>query len=158
GLDVARHLERCRELASRGYRPSGLSVAQGRAGEPPVAASVWVRPAVTGEQRDALAQRQANAAVALLHLGQPEPVWPLFRQREHPDAGTHLIHGAGPLGADVRLLLGRLAVETDTSARQGLILALGEYTTGQLPADLVTEWAARLRKWYREDPDPGVHG
>src|SRR5207248_822819 len=118
GLGVAQHLERCRKLAAQGFRPAGLSVAEVRAGEPSVAASVWVRPAVTGEQRDALAQRQANAAVALLHLGEPGRVWPLFRHSEHPDLRTHLLHRAGPLRADVRLLLDQLAVEKDASARQ----------------------------------------
>src|SRR5207249_4199581 len=99
-----------------------------------------------------------NAAVALLHLGQPEGVWPLLRHTEHPDLRTHLLHRAGWLGVDVRLLLDRLAAEEDSSARQALILALGEYTTAQLPAPLRREWTARLLRWYRDDPDPGVHG
>src|SRR5262249_33440533 len=115
------------------------------------------RPPVTGEQRDALAQRQANAAVALLRLGRPERVWPLFRHTTYPDLRTHLVHRTGPLGADVRLLLGRLGAEQDPSARQALILALGEFRTEQLPVGLRAAWTARLLRWYREDPDPGLH-
>jgi serine/threonine protein kinase/formylglycine-generating enzyme required for sulfatase activity len=107
--------------------------------------------------RDALAQRQANAAVALLKLGRAERVWPLFRLGAYPDLRTHLLHRAGWLGADVRLLLDRLAEEEDASARQALILALGEYRTGELPVGLRREWTERLLHWYRDDPDPGVH-
>src|SRR5262249_31720301 len=108
--------------------------------------------------RDALARRQANAACALLHLGRPGRVWPLFRHSEHPDLRTHLLHRAGPLEVDARLLLDRLAVEEEPSARQALILARGEYTAAQLPRELREEWTARLLRCYREDADLGVHG
>jgi serine/threonine protein kinase/formylglycine-generating enzyme required for sulfatase activity/tetratricopeptide (TPR) repeat protein len=158
GLDLAQHRERCREVAAQGYRPVALSVAEGRNGEPAVAASSWRRPAATPEQRTALAQRQANAAVALLHLGRSEPVWPLFRHSEHPDLRTYLIHRAALLGAAARLLFGRLAAEQDTSARRVLLLALGEYDPGRLPAAERKEWSGQLLRWFREDADPGIHG
>src|SRR5262249_55580709 len=38
--------------------------------------------------RDALAQRQANAAVALLKMERAERVWPLFRLSKYPDLRT----------------------------------------------------------------------
>jgi formylglycine-generating enzyme required for sulfatase activity len=85
----------------------------------------------------------------------------MLRQSMYPDARTYLLHRAGPLGADVRLLLKQLEIESgplgDTSARQALILALGEYTAEQFPADHRKEWTARLLSWYRDDHDPGVH-
>ena len=156
GLGLEEELRRGRELAGRGYRPVGLSVAVGADGRR-LAAAVWQRPVVTEKERDRLGQRRANAAVALLHLGRPERVWPLLRQAPHPDARTYLLHRAGPLGADVGLLLRRLNVEEDASARQALILSLGEYTAEQLPAGRRKEWTRRLLDWYRNDPDPGVH-
>jgi hypothetical protein len=111
----------------------------------------------TEAERDRLASRQANAALTCLHLGHPESVWPLLRSSKYPDLRTYLLHRAAPLGVDVRLLLSRLRVERDASARQGLILALGEYGTAQLPKELRQEWSPRLLAWYRDDPDPGVH-
>jgi serine/threonine protein kinase/formylglycine-generating enzyme required for sulfatase activity len=155
GLDLAEHLRRGRELAARGYRPVGLSVAEedGKA----VAAVVWQRPVVTEHERDRRGQRRANAAVALLLLRRPEHAWPVWRHSPHPDARTYLLHWAGPLGIDVRVLLERLAVEKDNSARQALILALGEYTAEQLPAEVRKQWTGRLLGWYRDDPDPGIH-
>jgi formylglycine-generating enzyme required for sulfatase activity/tRNA A-37 threonylcarbamoyl transferase component Bud32 len=108
-------------------------------------------------QRDALAQRQANAAVALLRLGKTERVWPLLQSGPYPDTRTYLLHRAGPLGVEAKLLWERLEVEKDDSVRQALILALGEYTAEQLPAALRQEWTLQLSRWYREDPDAGVH-
>src|SRR5262249_13464328 len=53
----------------------------------------------TVEALDHLAQRQANAAVALLRLpGAPaEKVWPLFQHRRDPSARSWLIHRLQPL-------------------------------------------------------------
>jgi formylglycine-generating enzyme required for sulfatase activity/tRNA A-37 threonylcarbamoyl transferase component Bud32 len=115
------------------------------------------KSAVTEKARDRAGQRWANVAAALLHLGRPERAWSLLRQSIYPDARTYLLHRSGPLGVDVRLLLRQLEVETDAAARQALILALGEYTAEQVPADVRKRWTARLLDWYRGDPDPGVH-
>ena len=112
---------------------------------------------MTEQARDRLGQRRANAAVALLHLERPGRVWALLRQSPYPDARTYFLHRAGPLGADMALLLRRLDDEADASARQALILSLGEYAADQVPADLAARWTARLLEWYRDDPDPGVH-
>ena len=114
-------------------------------------------PDWTGTRHDALGRRQANAAVTLLLWGRPEGVWPLLRMSAHPDARTHLLHRCGWLGVDARLLWDRLRVEKDASARQALILALGEYTAEQIPVALRGEWTPRLLEWYRDDPDPGIH-
>jgi formylglycine-generating enzyme required for sulfatase activity/tetratricopeptide (TPR) repeat protein/tRNA A-37 threonylcarbamoyl transferase component Bud32 len=157
GLDPAAHLARCRRLAAAGYRPAALAVAETTVGQPLVTASAWHRPVVGEAERVALARRQANAAVALLHLGRPERVWPLLRHSPYPDLRTYLIHRLGPLGVEARLLVERLEVE-EVSARRALILALGEYTGEQLPAPLRRRLLPRLLRWYRSDPDPGIHG
>ena len=155
GLPLVELLRRGRELAARGYRPVGLSVVEedGKL----MAASVWQRPVVSELAWDRLGQRRANAAVALLKLGRSESAWPIFQHSAHPDAQTYVLHRAGPLGADVRPLLKRLEVEKDVSARQALILALGEWTAEQVPADVRQDWTARLLGWYRDDPDAGIH-
>ena len=52
------------------------------------------------EKRETLAKRQANAAVALLRMNQPEKVWPLLKHSPDPRVRSYLIHRLGPLGAD----------------------------------------------------------
>jgi formylglycine-generating enzyme required for sulfatase activity len=137
-----------------------------RAGQPasgPLAAtelltaSVWQRPLVPDGAKERLAKRQANAAAALLRLGQPQPVWPLLRHAPDPRARSYLVHRLGPLGADARAVVQQLLAEPDVSARRALLLSLGEYTAEQLPAAERQPLVTRLLTWYRDDPDPGVH-
>ncbi len=49
-------------------------------------------PDAAEEAKEALAKRQANAAVALLELNQPEKVWPLLKHGPDPRARSYLIH------------------------------------------------------------------
>jgi formylglycine-generating enzyme required for sulfatase activity len=107
--------------------------------------------------KDALARRQANAAVTLLHLGRSDRVWPLFRHCPEPRVRSFLIHRLAPLGADPLALVRRLGEETDVSSRRALLLALGEYPAGRLPAGERGALVAQLLGWYRGDPDPGTH-
>jgi formylglycine-generating enzyme required for sulfatase activity len=161
GLSPAAHLRRARALAARGFRPVGLGVAEMKDGDR-MTASVWQRPLVSEDQRDALADRQASAATALLQLGAAERVWPLFRQRSDPRLRSWLIHRVAPLGTDPRLLVRRLEREKDVSARRALLLALGEFTPGQglkeLPPAEVRALVPHLLGEYEEHPDAGLHG
>jgi formylglycine-generating enzyme required for sulfatase activity len=110
------------------------------------------------DARIALARGQANVGAALLVMGHPDKVWPLLRHSSDPEARSQLIWRTGQLGVDARLLIERLEKETDASARRALILSLGEYTALQIPADRREPLTAQLVQWYRDDPDPGVHG
>jgi len=65
----------------------------------------------TDDEKEALAKRQANAAVALLRLGQSDRVWPLLRHSPDPRVRSYLIHGLGPLGAEPGPLVERLEQE-----------------------------------------------
>jgi formylglycine-generating enzyme required for sulfatase activity len=158
GLDPAAHLARGRELAGQGYRPVALSVLALGSGQPPATASVWHRPVVPEADKDALARRQAQAAVALLRLGRDELVWPLWRHSSDPRVRTYLIHRLSPLGTDPRTLLRRLEEERDDSARRALLLCLGEFGEDRLPLPERQPVAAALLRTYRDDPDPGLHG
>ena len=86
GLDPTAHLQRCRELASQGYRMVALSVARTSAEGPPITASVWHRPVITEETKDRLAERQARAAVALLRMGKAGGVLPSAAAQCRPPA------------------------------------------------------------------------
>jgi formylglycine-generating enzyme required for sulfatase activity len=158
GLDLAKHLRWCRRMAGRGYRPAALSVAAWAEGQPAVAASVWQRPVVPEGAKDALARRQANAAVALVRLGQAAAVWPLLRHRPDPRLRTYLIHRLVPRGVPPRLLIERLREERKVNARRALLLSLGEYGLDKLPAGARQALVPELLKVYRDDPDAGVHG
>jgi eukaryotic-like serine/threonine-protein kinase len=111
------------------------------------------------EAKQALAQQQAQAAVALLHLGQTARVWPLFHQGPDPTCRTYLIHRCAALKVDPAVLASRLVggEEHDASVRQGLLLALGEYGADQRAELARGPFAERIVTAYREDPDPGVH-
>lgn len=116
-------------------------------------------PTVAGEEeRDRQARRQARAAVLLLQLGEPESLWALLPHRPDPSVRTHLLHELGPRGADATILINRLEMETDVSARRALILALGEFTGEQISSSQRERLVPSLLRWYRDDPDPGIHG
>jgi serine/threonine protein kinase/formylglycine-generating enzyme required for sulfatase activity len=157
GLDPARHLEDCRQLAAQGYRPVAVAAAWMGEGKPLATASVWQRPLVKEEDRDALARRQAQATVALLQLDRPERVWPLFQWKADPRLRTFLIHRLVELNADPAALVRRLNEEPDVSARRALLLTLGSLAPDRLPAEQRRSLAQRLVQTYRTDPDPGVH-
>jgi formylglycine-generating enzyme required for sulfatase activity len=111
------------------------------------------------EDREALARQHAQAAVALLHLGRSARVWPLFQQPPDPTLRTYLIHRCAALGVDPTILANHLlrGEEKDTTVRQGLLLALGEYRADQR-AELVRGPSVdRVATAYRGDTDPGIH-
>ena len=107
---------------------------------------------------DVLARRQGQMATALALLGESERIWPWFKHTDDPSARTELIHDLARFGADPRPVIERLKTEPDVSARRALVLALGEYPTDQVPANDRQALVSMLLAWYRDDPDPGVHG
>jgi formylglycine-generating enzyme required for sulfatase activity len=116
--------------------------------------------AVTPEKaaaRDRLARRQATGAVTLLNLGMADGAWPLFRSRPDPEARSQLIYRAALLGVDPNLLIRRLPDEPDVSARRALVLTLGEFNGAQIPEETRRPLTEMLLKWYRDDPDAGLH-
>ena len=115
-------------------------------------------PDTTDEARDALAQRQANAAVALLKMNRPGEVWPLLKHSSDPRVRTYLIHRFAPLGADASVLVRRLDVELDPSGQRALILCLGEFDEALFPQADRQPLIAKLLNTYRNNPDPGIHG
>jgi serine/threonine protein kinase/formylglycine-generating enzyme required for sulfatase activity len=157
-LPLAAHLARCRELAQQGYRPAGLTVTNGQSDAGADAASVWHRPLPLRLEEERLGRQHAQAAATLLHLGETEQVWPLFRRSLDPEVRSQLVWRAGLLKVEPGLLVKRLNEETDVTAKRALILALGEYPAEQLPADLREPLVKTLLHWYRTDPDAGVHG
>src|SRR5262249_28080858 len=118
-----------------------------------------VPPTASQEEKQALAQQQAQAAVALLRLGRTEKVWPRFHQDADPTSRTYLIHRCAALRVDPALLARRLLgdEEKDASVRQGLLLALGECGADQRAEVVRGPLVERLLRDYRDEADPGVH-
>ena len=111
------------------------------------------------EKREKLAKRQANAAVALLRMNQPEKVWPLLKRTppDDPRVRSYLIHRLSPLGADAGAILKRLDEEPDVTIRRALLLSLGEYDEKGLSPEARQAVLPKLQEIYRNDADPGLH-
>jgi formylglycine-generating enzyme required for sulfatase activity len=113
---------------------------------------------VPDEEKEKLAKRQANAAVALFKMAQPEKVWPLLKHSPDPRARSYLIHRLSPLGAEPRAIVKRLEEEKEISIRRALLLCLGEFGEKELPQAQRDGLIPKLLDLYRHDPDPGIHG
>ncbi len=109
------------------------------------------------DKREKLAKRQANAAVALLRMNQPEKVWPLFRHSPDPRVRSYLIHRLSPLGVDAKVIVKRLDEEPDLTIRRALLLSLGEFGETEFSQEDRQGLLPKLRIIYRTDTDPGVH-
>lgn len=116
----------------------------------PFTLTVSISPAPSGPPNSMdLPRRQANAAVALLLLGQAEPVWPRLKHAPDPTARSYLVRALGSLGADPRQLIERFPNEPDLSARRAIILSLSL-------RDAPRTFNETLRKIYVSEPDPGL--
>jgi formylglycine-generating enzyme required for sulfatase activity len=123
-------------------------------------------PAELGSvDRISFGQRRANAAVALLRLGERERVLPVFDWSDDPEALTQFIFRCKPRGIGVEPLLDLLDLVTtaptgkfSNDARYALLLAIGEYAPTEIPAARREALVKRLADWYASDPSSGVHG
>jgi eukaryotic-like serine/threonine-protein kinase len=114
-------------------------------------------PDSRGEDKDKLAERQANAAVALLKMGGADKVWPLLQHSADPSMRSYLIHRLASLEADPIAVIDRLSKEKNIEIRRALVLSLGEFGERQLATDKRMEIVPRLLGEYRENDDPGLH-
>jgi formylglycine-generating enzyme required for sulfatase activity len=104
------------------------------------------------------ARRQAMAAATLLRLQLPETVWPLLSHHADPTVRSYLVYCVGQCAIAPGLLVQQLRGEQDVGRRRALIVALGEHTARELPERDRALVVTQLLQWYRDDPDPGVHG
>jgi Protein kinase domain/Sulfatase-modifying factor enzyme 1 len=103
-------------------------------------------------------KRRANAALALILLGRPDPGYGLLRLDPDPQARSFLVHRLGAAGVAPHDLFDRLRHETDVSIRRALILALGEVPDASWEPSLHGEVGNWLLDRYKHDPDAGIHG
>ncbi len=129
----------------------------------------WVTPRLVAElartagnevgeaERNALARRQSNAALALLEIGAHDQAWRALRRQPDPSTQTRLIHEIAQFGMTPHHLIDRLEREPDAGTRQALLLSLGEFSDGALPPGERSALRPRLLELFRDDPDSGVH-
>ncbi len=115
-------------------------------------------PGANEDQKEVLAKRQANAAVALLRFGTGEPVWPLLKASQDPRVRSYIIHWLSPRNGEPQAILQRLESEPDVTVRRALMLTLGQFTEDQLPVSGRQPLIPKLLTIYERDPDPGLHG
>jgi formylglycine-generating enzyme required for sulfatase activity len=106
--------------------------------------------------REKLAQRQANAAVALLRMDRPEKAWPLMKHSPDPRVRSFLLHALNPLGASAGAVVKQLSRESDVTIRRALLLSLGEFGEKVKP-DERKALLPTLHETYRMAADPGLH-
>ena len=82
----------------------------------------------------------------------------MLATRDDPGVRTELIHELPRSGVGITTITRRLLEEKTPSTRRALILCLGEFPVGALPAAERATLTADLLKQYRTDPDPGIHG
>lgn len=126
---------------------------------PLAAAELAKQPAkdASEDDKENLAKRQANAAVALVRLGAADKAWPLLKLTPDPRARSYFVHWLSPLGGDPDAIIKRLNLEPDVSIRRVLLLTLGEFNETQLPLAERQRLDAGLLALYETEPDAGVH-
>lgn len=121
-------------------------------------------------QRLAYIQRQANAAVALFRLEDPEPVYQFLTVDRDPEALSQFIYRIRGREVSPSLLIKSVqelqakAVPTEPQERQqhyyrlyGFVLGLGENSFDQLPAQQREAFAVELAELYGTHPSRAVH-
>jgi eukaryotic-like serine/threonine-protein kinase len=108
------------------------------------------------KEKENLAKRQSNAAVAIWRLNGRDSVWHLLDHSQDPTIRSYLIRRLGPLGAaDAREIMTLATAEPNVAIRRALILSLGEFKDRPLPerAALV-DWLLTI---YEREADAGLH-
>jgi serine/threonine protein kinase/formylglycine-generating enzyme required for sulfatase activity len=167
-LSLKDHLMASETMVADGFRPMGIAVAEVSAqldgaaapSRPQiVTASVWRRPLVAEGEKDRLAQRQANAVIALFQLGFPGQLWRNLVQGDDPRLRSELIERLSAFEVDPHLLAAHLneSPPPDASVRRGLLLALANMPVEKIAPSLRDEMKTTLDQLYRNDPDRGIH-
>jgi formylglycine-generating enzyme required for sulfatase activity len=124
----------------------------------------------TNPERRAAIERQANAAVALLRLEDPKPVYEFLTVDRDPEALSQFIYRIRGREVSSSLLIKSFnelqaqSVPDDSTKRQqhyyrlyGMILGLGEYRLDKLPSAERDGLLKTLATMYAEHPSRTIH-
>ena len=112
----------------------------------------------TEVNRTRLGKRRADAAIALWQLGDAEKASDVLKVDKDPESLTQFVHRCKERGVQAAALWDRLANAKEATVRYGLLLALGEFSTQEIPAEQRKAWVEKLADWYRTDPKSSIHG
>jgi len=153
-------VDRLKGLAAKGYRPAGVAVCTDATQPWQLAAWQWRLPAIPEVDQDVLASRQANAAIALVHLGELDHLRETLRHRPTPQLRTYLIHRMVPSGVDPVTILETLRNESDPSVRRALLLSLGKHAHDRRTKidvrQVLRDWRTVLCDLRRHNGDAGT--
>ncbi|TWT66406.1 bifunctional serine/threonine-protein kinase/formylglycine-generating enzyme family protein [Allorhodopirellula solitaria] len=151
------HLHECHALASENFRPASISVVYDDRVDKLVAASVWHRPFVSNDVKDAFASRHANAAIALFRLGAPDSLWPYLDAKPDCRLRSFLIDRMAAFRTDPAAVLQQLLTETDPSRKFSLITALAQFQPEQVPETVAAQLRQKMEDWGTQDPSAAIH-
>jgi len=156
-LTPAEQVAQSQQLVNEGFRPISLSVIATREAGKPLSASVWHRPLVTNAERDILASRQANAAIAMFQLGETGILDPLLEHRLDPRVRSFLIDRFVQLKVSASQLIAKLRSKPTPSSSIALLLALGQYPFESVSVTDRKEFVKWLNALVTTDPKSGIH-
>ena len=149
------HRIECRQMWEQGYRM--VSIDAHSVGAVIEVSAIWHRPLIAEDNKESLAHRQVNAAIASLRMGASEKIWPILKQTSDPRLKALIIHRLSPLGADPQILLQGLEATNDVSVKQAILLCLGEFAVSQISKADRDRFANKLLRLYSDHPDAGLH-
>jgi len=121
-----------------------------------------LRPEETEEARERLGQRQANAALALLRLEQPDPVWRLLEHHSDPRGRSWFVARLPSYGIEPQILLSRVdprvTDERAVEVQRTLLVTLGQFDEKALKLEHRDKLTLDVVNLFRDHPDPGLHG
>jgi hypothetical protein len=115
-------------------------------------------PTASSEARLIHCKKQASCATALMVMGRAEQAWPLLKHQSDPTLRSFILERIAAAGVDPKSLVARLEREADVSIQRAIVLSLGDYGIGRLPAAERDQLRPRIGALYRDHPDPGIHG
>jgi hypothetical protein len=110
------------------------------------------------EQQITVSKQQADIAAALWRMNLYEKMREVLKQTPDPTVRSFLIQRVRPLAIDPKMIWRELRQEKDVSVRRALILSMGELDPERLASVERETMISQLAGWYRDDPDPGIHG
>jgi formylglycine-generating enzyme required for sulfatase activity len=144
------------------YRPITMTVSVGTTTGLPEYRILLHCPTIPDSLKEALALRQARAAVALIKLNAPETVWERLRHSPDPRVRSYIISNLSAYQADPQSLIDKLINDsrsTEVSIKRALIISLGDYAEAALlDESQQSSLKDYLLKLYIDDPDTGIHG
>jgi len=116
-------------------------------------------------------RQKAGAAIALLHQGDRENLFDVFRVENDPESLTQFVHRCRDRDVTVEQLVECLEQadlirraktghqrKLDDQILFGLMLALGEYPRNRVPTKTLNELKDQLADWYANDRSSAIHG